>query len=174
MTTKFPISEAQVVMLARKKTSLSGTPLPSEWIEGLSRLLNETYKTECKQNGRYFDVYGQVYKEEFLLIVSYLSEQDEYLSPVTLFLSAAPDQISTEEKVKETQNNFIDIVGLFFDEIFGDEEWDNFEPTWQEVTHKNKNYYYKLSRENINATLEANRLLGPDFEDIELEEDPEQ
>lgn len=157
-------------MLARIKTSKNGKALPQDWLEGLSRLLNETYKTECTQNSRYFDVYGQVYNEELLLIVSYLSEKDEYLAPVTLFLSSDPDQIANEEKVKETQKNFIDLVGLFFDEIFSDEEWNSFESSWQEVTHKNQNYWYKITRENINATLEANRLLGEDF-DIEEEED---
>jgi hypothetical protein len=158
-------------MLARKKSSKTGTPVPTDWIEGLGRLLNESYKAECKQNGRYFDVYGQIYSEELLLVVSYLSEKDEYLAPVTLFLSADPDQISTEDRVTETQKNFIELVGLFFDEIFGDEEWNQFEPMWQEVSHKHQNYFYKLSRENINATLEANRLLGDEFEDIEFDED---
>lgn len=158
-------------MLARKKSSKSGKTLPQDWVESLSRLLNETYKSECKQNGRYFDVYGQAYPEEFLLVVSYLSEQDEYLAPVTLFLSSEPEQIGNEEKVKETQKNFIDLVGLFFDEIFADEEWNEFEASWQEVSHKNQNYFYKISRENINATIEANRLLGDDFEDVEFEED---
>lgn len=158
-------------MLARKKTSKQGKNLPQDWQESLSRLLNETYKTECKQNGRYFDVYGQIYGEELLLVVSYLSEKDEYLSPVTLFLSCEPDQMANEEKVKETQNNFIELVGLFFDEIFADSEWDEFEPTWQEVTHKHQNYFYKLSRENINLTLEADKLLGPEFEDLEEEQD---
>ena len=161
-------------MLGRKKTSKAGKPLPLEWIEGLSRLLNETYKVECKQNGRYFDVFGKAYSEELLVIVSYLSEDDEYLAPISLFLSSDPDQITNEDKVKETQRNFIDIVGLFFDEIFADQEWDQFEPMWQEVSHKNQNYFYKISRENINATLEADRLLGDDFEDIEIEEDIEQ
>lgn len=158
-------------MLARKKSSKNGKSVPQDWLEGLARLLNEAYKTECKQNGRYFDVYGQIYQEELLLVVSYLSEQDEYLAPISCFLSCGPDQIGDEKKVKETQQNFIDIVGLFFDEIFATDEWDEFEPTWQEVTHKHQTYYYKISRENINLTLEANKLLGDDFEDVEYEVD---
>lgn len=158
-------------MLARKKTSKQGKTLPTEWLESLNRLLNETYKSECKQNGRYFDVYGQVYPEELLLTVSYLSEKDEYLSPITCFLSCEPDQMATAEKVSETQANFIDLVGLFFDEIFADSEWDEFEPVWQEVSHKNQNYFYKLSRENINLTLEADKLLGEEFQDLEEDTD---
>ncbi|MGE3610507.1 MAG: hypothetical protein AB7I27_13035 [Bacteriovoracaceae bacterium] len=157
-------------MLARKVSSKAGKSIPQDWQESLSRLLNETYKSECDKNGRYFDVYGQIYSEELLLIVSYLSEKDEYLSPITCFLSCEPDQMADESKVKDTQKNFIDIIGLFFDEIFANEEWDEFEPNWQEVSYKNQNYFYKISRENINATLEANKLLGPEFEEFEEED----
>lgn len=158
-------------MLGKNKSSKNGKPLPQDWSEGVARLLNETYKDECKQNGRYFDVFGQVYPEEFLMVVSYLSEKDEYTAPITLFITCSQDQIGSEEKVKDTQKNYIDLAGLFFDEIFSNEGWDNFEPNWQEVSHRNQNYFFKISRENINATIEANRLLGPDFEDIEHDED---
>ena len=161
-------------MLARKKTSKIGKTLPQDWLEGLNRLLNETYSSECKQNGRYFDVYGQVFTEELLVVVSYLSEKDEYEAPITLFLSCDPEQMSNEEKVKETQKNYIELVGLFFDEIFADSDWNNFESNWQEVSHKNQNYFFKLTRENINATLEANKLLGEHFDEEfedEIEED---
>lgn len=161
-------------MLARKKSSKHGKTLPPDWLEGLNRLLNESYASECKQNSRYFDVYGQVYPEELLLIVSYLSEKDEYSAPISLFLSCDPDQIASEDKVKETQKNFIELAGLFFDEIFSDEDWNSFESNWQEVSHKNQNYFYKITRENINATIEANKLLGEDFEDVEFEEDDEE
>lgn len=156
-------------MFARKPSSKSGKSIPQDWLEGLARLLNETYKKECQENGRYFDVYGQVYSEELLLVVSWLSEKDEYLAPVACFLSCEPEQMNNESKVKETQENFIDVVGLFFDEIFASEEWGEFEPNWQEVNYKKENYFFKLSRENINLTLEANRLLGEDFEDEEIE-----
>lgn len=158
-------------MLARNKSSKTGKVLPLDWSESLARLLNESYSSECKQNGRYFDVYGQIYSEELLLIISYLSEKDEYIAPITLFLSSDPDQIANEEKVKETQKNFIEVAGLFFDEIFSEENWDNFEPAWQEVTHKHQNYWYKITRENINATLEANKLLGEGFDDLDDVED---
>lgn len=165
-------------MLARKKTSKHGKPLPQDWLESLARLLNETYKTECKQGGRYFDVYGQVYAEELLVVVSYLSEKDEYLTPISCFLSCEPDQMASESKVRDTQANFIEIIGLFFDEIFADNEWNQFEPHWQEVSHKHQNYFYKITRENINLTIEANRLLGTEFleelEDTEEEDELEQ
>lgn len=152
-------------MLARKASSKNGKSIPQDWLESLARLLNDTYKSECKQHKRYFDVFGQIYPEELLLVVSWLSESDEYLSPITCFLSCEPQHISDEKKVKATQQDFIDVVGLFFDEIFANDEWNEFEPNWQEVTYKHENYFFKLSRENINLTLEANKLLGPDFDE---------
>jgi hypothetical protein len=158
-------------MLARKKSSKTGKSVPQDWLEGLARLLNEAYKTECKKNGRYFDVYGQIYPEELFLVVSYLSEQDDYLAPLSLFISCEPDQIADEKKVQETQKNYVELTGLFFDEIFASEEWNEFEPQWQEVTHNHQTYFFKISRENINLTIEANRLLGEDFEDEEFEQD---
>ena len=154
-------------MFARKTNSKNGKSIPQDWSESFSRLLNETYKKECDQSKRYFDVYGQIYSEELLLIVSWLSEEDVALSPIACFLSCEKEDMNDEKKVKDTQNNYIEVVGLFFDEIFSNNEWDQFEPNWQEVSLKSHTYFFKLSRENINLTLEANRLLGPEF----LEED---
>jgi hypothetical protein len=163
-------------MLARRKSSKEGKPLPKDWQESLARLLNEAYKKECEKEARYFDVYGQIYPEELLLVVSWLSEKEQGVAPVTCFLSCEPDQMASEEKVRKTQADFIDLAGLFYDDIFSKADWDNeeisvFEPNWQEVCHKNQNYFYKLSRENINLTIEADKLLGPDFEDVEFEDD---
>lgn len=160
-------------MFARKTNSKNGTSIPQDWLESFARLLNETYKKECDQLKRYFDVYGQIYSEELLLIVSWLSEENEALSPIACFLSCEKEDMNDEKKVKETQNNYIEVVGLFFDEIFSNSEWDQFEPNWQEVSFKGHTYFFKLSRENINLTLEANRLLGPEFleeEDTELDQ----
>ncbi len=154
-------------MFARKTNSKNGTSIPQDWLESFARLLNETYKKECDQLKRYFDVYGQIYSEELLLVVSWLSEEDVALSPIACFLSCEKEDMNDEKRFKETQNNYIEVVGLFFDEIFSNNEWDQFEPNWQEVSYKSHSYFFKLSRENINLTLEANRLLGPEF----LEED---
>ena len=158
-------------MLARKASSKNGKSIPQDWIESFARLLNETYQSECKKHDRYFDVYGQIYTEELLLVVSWLSEKDLHSAPITCFLSCDPEQIQDEKKVKSTQQDYIDVVGLFFDEIFSSEDWAEFEPNWQEVKYKNETYFFKISRENINLTLEANKLLGEDFdqEDEEVE-----
>jgi hypothetical protein len=154
-------------MLGRLKSSHKGETLPTDWQESLSRLLNETYQKTCEKDKCYFDVFGQIFSEELLLIVSYLSEENEAAAPVTLFLSCEQDQIKSEKIVKETQNNYLELTGLFFDEIFGAKEWNEFEPNWQEVEHNKQKYFYKISRENINLTIEANKLLGEEFSEEE-------
>ena len=161
-------------MLARKKTSKAGKSIPHDWAEGVSRLLNETYDKQNKEHNRYFEVYGQIYPEELLMVVSWLSEKDPSVLPYACFLSCEPHHLTSEDKVKETQKNFIDLAGLFFDEILSDPEWNEFEPLWQEVNHKHETYYFKISRENVNLSLEANRLLGSEFEIEEEEEDDEE
>lgn len=162
-------------MLGRNKNSKTGKVIPLDWSEGLARLLNETYKSECKEQGRYFDVFGQIFPEELLVVTSFLSEKDEYLTPITCFLSCEADQMNSEKQVKETQESYIELTGLFFDEIFSQKEWNEFEPQWQEVTHKQQNYWYKITRENLNATIEANKLLGEDFDaDDGFEEEEEE
>ena len=75
--------------------------------------------------------------------------------------------MNDEKKVKSTQLNFIDVVGIFFDQVFASDDWSEFEPNWQEVNYKDENYFFKLSRENVNLTLEANKLLGEDFDEDE-------
>jgi hypothetical protein len=158
-------------MLARKKTSKTGKTIPYDWAEGVSLLLNETYEKQNKEQARYFEVYGQIYPEELLVVVSWLSEKDPSVLPYACFLSCEPHHLTSEEKVKETQKNLIDLAGLFFDEIFTDPEWNEFEPNWQEVSHKHETYFFKISRENINLSLEASRLLGPEFDVDEDEEE---
>ena len=164
------VFRARIFMLARKKTSdteNAGKNFPSEWIEGLNRILNKTYKTECLKEKRYFDVYGHIYEEELLLIVSYLSEKDELTTPITLFLSQDLPPVKnsspleeSEEKLKKSHDFLIDMVGLFFDDIFADPEKEFFSPHWEVLNHENLAVYYKISRENIALTLEANKLLG--------------
>jgi hypothetical protein len=86
--------------------------------------------------------------------------------------------MATADAVKTTQNNFVAIAGMFFDEIFADENWSEWEPNWQEVEWQNKKYWYKITRENVSLTLAADQLLkDAGFEEDEAaeyaEEDPD-
>ena len=157
-------------MLARKETSIEGNLLPREWTTTVADLLNGTYAQECQNRERVFDVYGQAFPEELLVIVSFIAIKNSTEAPVTCFLSADSVSLSTPQELKKTQELFIEIAGQFYDEIFANENWTDWEPNWQEVEYGGKQYHYKISRENIALTIEADRLLkaaGFDPDDTE-------
>lgn len=145
-------------MLGRKSSSLKGQPLPSEWSDTVKSLLNQTYAKECDAQVRTFDVYGQIYSEELLIIIGF-NPKEPVESATTCFLSCDASEFTSLEKLRITQAALIDVAGLFYDEIFATDEWSEWEPNWQEVEWKGKTYFYKLTRENVTLTLEANRLL---------------
>lgn len=146
-------------MFARKPTPSPGAPLPADWTESVARLLNETYATECEKRGRYFDVYGRAYPEELLVTASFAPEDRSYGPAVTCFLSCDSTEMSDPATAKKTQAAYVELLGLFYDEILAGPEWDEWEPLWQEVEHGGRTYFYKLSRENMGLTFEADRLL---------------
>ena len=157
-------------MLARKSSSLEGKLLPHEWTTKVADLMNGTYAIECQSRHRVFDVYGQAFPDELLVIVSFISTENRGEAPITCFLSSDALSLSTAQELKKTQELFIEIAGQFYDEIFSNSNWDDWEPNWQEVEYDKKKYFYKLSRENIALTVEADRILkeaGFDPEDTE-------
>ncbi|MFP5457612.1 MAG: hypothetical protein ACLGG7_02665 [Bacteriovoracia bacterium] len=156
-------------MLARKLSSQQGEVLPLEWSDTVGQLLNQTYAQECTAQARTFAVYGQIFEDELLVIIGF-NPLEATAAATTCFLSCDKADISTPEKVKATQTDFVDIAGMFFDEIFATEDWSDWEPNWQEVEWKGKTFFYKLTRENVTLTLEADRMLrqaGFDPEDTE-------
>lgn len=145
-------------MLARLNTSEKGQELPSEWKEFVEQVLNDSFLSECQKLSGKFQLFGEVFPEEFLVMASFLSENEA--APLTCFLSAEKDQIDTPKKLKKTQEDFLKLFGHLFDEAFAKGDDDTiYEPVWQDVTLKSEKYFFKLSRENIALTIEANRLL---------------
>lgn len=152
-------------MLGNNPKSKNGKDLPQDWLDNVTRIMDETYKDQCLKYKSTFDAFGQIYDEELLLVVSFIAEQDAHKLPIACFLSCEKEHIATTTKIKETQKNYLDILGLLFDEIFSNEEWSDYEPVWQDITYKTETYSYKISRENVALTLEANKLLGDDFDE---------
>jgi len=146
-------------MLQRKPSNVAGQELPAEWIESVTELLNETYREQCNARGRRFEIHGQLFSSEILVIVGLNPVNDQSESSVSCFLSCDAHDMATADAVKTTQNNFVAIAGMFFDEVFADEDWNAWEPNWQEVEWKEKKYWYKMTRENVMLTLQADRLL---------------
>lgn len=146
-------------MFQRKKTLKPGLDLPQEWTQSVSDLLNETYEKECETRRRHFDVFGQILPEEMVVAAGFSNLENPTESAISIFLSCDLEPGLETKKLKEIQATFVDLFGLFFDEIFSQPDWSEWEPMWQEVQYEGATFFHKITRENILLTLEADRLL---------------
>lgn len=143
-------------MFSRKNQETEATLVPNQWLEDVLGLLHQTYKKERGQ--RFFEAYGEIYSNELVLIVSLLPEQIGEAS-LSLYLST---DLTQKDLPLELLKSMLDLSGNFLDDYFQDDQWSEWEPNWQKTQYKKRDYFYKVTRENISLTLEAERLLKED------------
>jgi len=148
-------------MFARLEHEVTPVMFPKEWCENVKTTLLSVYGDKCIKADRTFEIFTFTYPTELLLIVSYTS-LDKMIAPVTLFLSS---NLTEKNDPKKTMENLFDAVGVFFDSYFAnqDEVWDEFIYEWQESDFSNQQMFYKVTRENIALSLEAESLLTKNF-----------
>lgn len=145
--------------LGRYKNSLveSGSSLPAEWTESFVKVLTETYFKQSEKDNRFFDVYGRIFDEEFLAIISYIHHDDQMASPISVFISH--DHLDDSKKMKEALDSLVNLAGHILDDIFSSEDWNGFSPNWVENKFNKNTFFYKITRENISLTLQAEEFL---------------
>jgi hypothetical protein len=143
-------------MLARKDQDQEGKALSEEWNTKVLGLLNSVYEAQCKQREKAFYVYGEFYPNELVVAVSLVDQNDQISIPITYLISI---DIKTNDKVEQLLGNLVDSVGIFFDTFFAESEWNDYQAKWQEADFKKLKFHYKVTRENIELTLAANKLL---------------
>jgi len=147
-----------VNMFSRKNEMEAGTALPKEWLEDCKGLLESVYKNQCDKQNHYFEVCGEIYKDELVFITSILDKDTVNAIPITMTLS-----ISINEKTdnKAILNSMVDASGMVLDTIFNSEtDEDIYSINWSEMKFKKHELYYKITRENVLLTIEANKLLN--------------
>lgn len=148
-------------MLSRKEQTLRANFFPKKWTAEVKNLLEGLYKPQCDVRDLYIEVYAFTYPNEILLAVSLLDKLNEATIPVTYMASA---DLAEKENPEETLNLLVDSIGFFFENYFALDENEDFDDTiysadWEESKVKNKQFHYKISRENIGLTLMADALL---------------
>jgi hypothetical protein len=144
-------------MFARLSHEESPVIFPKEWSENVKKTLLGIYGENCIKEDRTFEIFTFTYPTELLLIVSYTS-LDKMISPITLFLSC---NLEDKNDPKKSMNNLFDAVGVFFDSYFANNEeiWDEFIYEWQDADFGKQEIFYKVTRENIALSLEAESIL---------------
>jgi hypothetical protein len=134
-----------------------GQALPQEWTESFVKVLTETYFAQSEKDNRFFDVYALSFEKEFVVIISYIHHNDHLASPISVFISH--DQQSDSTKMKKILENLVNLGGHIFDDIFSVEQWSDFNPNWTENDFNGNKFFYKVTRENIGLSLQAEEIL---------------
>jgi hypothetical protein len=148
-------------MFSRLNHETQAVLFPKDWSEGLKQILLNIYGEHCIKFEKTFDVYGFSYPSEVLLIISYVG-LDKFETPVTLFVSTDLDAKTDSAKIMDTM---FDSAGVFFDSYFAQEEdseeiWDEYVLDWEESEFGKEKIFYKVTRENVGLSMQADLLLG--------------
>ncbi len=153
-------------MFSRLEHDISAVLFPKDWAESLKQILLNIYGDKCLKDDKTFEVYGFSYPNEVVLIVSYTG-LDKFIAPVTLFVSADLVKETETDKIMDTM---FDSAGVFFDTYFAtfdkntenSEEviWEDYVLDWEETDFSNQKLFYKITRENIGLSMQADLLLG--------------
>lgn len=153
-------------MFSRLDHETQAVLFPKDWADGLKQILLNIYGEQCIKDDKTFEVYGFSYPNEVLLIISYAG-LDKFVAPVTLFLSSDLDSKTKSDKIMDTM---FDSAGVFFDSYFAtvgedaEEIWDDYVLDWQDAEFGSDKIFYKVTRENVGLSMQADLLLGPDFD----------
>lgn len=149
-------------MLSRKEQTLRANFFPQKWTAEVKNLLEGLYKAQCDVRDLYIEVYALTYPDELLLSVSLLDKENEATIPVTYMASA---DLAEKENPEDTLNLLVDSIGFFFENFFALDEnseqdfEDLYSADWEKSKVKNKEFFYKITRENVGLTLMADALL---------------
>ncbi|MBG59666.1 MAG: hypothetical protein CME67_04065 [Halobacteriovoraceae bacterium] len=141
-----------------------GKSLPPEWTEEFVKVLTETYLDKSEKDNRFFDVYGQIFDKEFVVVISYIHHSDQLAAPISIFLSHDTSEEMKSKDLSKALKELIDLSGHILDDIFSQEDWSEFCPNWTENKFRDHTFFYKITRENVSLSLQAEEILkGEDF-----------
>jgi len=146
------------ILLSRKEQIKPGALLPAKWGEKVESVLFGVYKEQCDHQKKAFQVHGLTYPNELFLAVGLVNPEKLEMAPITYVISMDLDEKNQEpEKYLDT---LIDSMGIFFDSYFADADWNDYVSNWTEAKYKELNFHYKVSRENIALSIQAEALLN--------------
>lgn len=143
--------------LARKDQNEKEIMLPDSWSQAVRETLQETYEEDCHKKQMVFDVIGATFPDELVIGLTLLNPKQLMSAPFTLMLSADLNEGNAAKKMLKT---LIDQSSHFFDVFFSSEDpEDLYQARWTEAENSPIPFFYKVSRENLRLTLEANKFL---------------
>lgn len=133
--------------------------IPSSILESIKNLVLGSFQKEFIKKGYDLEVFGELYDDEIVLIFSLENTNENSSKTLSLFISQDLDK---DYKIEKKIDHLVSSSSEFFEIITTKSEEeivDLYSPRWQESDLKKENFHYKISRENIKLTIEANKLL---------------
>ena len=148
-------------MLSRKQQVSEGIEIPEHWTQNTKTALSVRFAGNPNIKNKEFSVYGKVYPDEILLIGSLVSNEDTHQGCSTVFVSSDIKEIpdAGSKAYRGLLNSLIDAMGYIFDDFLAQTGHQNYDIQWFQETIGKQEFFYRMSRENIALTLEADRLL---------------
>ena len=144
-------------MLSRKEQERLGIILPDKWRQKVESVLYNVYQKNCDADKKEFQVYAITYPNELLLTAGYFNPERLDEAPVTYMISM---DLNEQEDPNQYLDTLIDSIGLFFDGYFADADWNDYQAHWEEGEYKKLKFHYKVSRENMALSIQAEQLLN--------------
>ena len=139
-------------MLSRHNEEMDGVDLPVEWLNELTLAVTATYGNTLQSKGYEIKTFGELFKGEVCVAFSLSGSS----GCITLMLSI---DLDPKKEPKELLDKAINHSSEFFDLIINSEGEDIFQPNWVKSELKGSDFFFKITREDISLTLEANKLL---------------
>ena len=144
-------------MFSRIKNT-SPSLLPEELINAINSIINDSFGEQFSNKNLMLSSYGEMYENEIVLILSLIGHLND--TSISLFMS---DEIDEKTNLKDKIDQLVNSSSEFFEKfIHGTDEeiLDMYTSDWQKADFPAADFYYKISRENIQLTIQANKLLG--------------
>ncbi|MBF0297190.1 MAG: hypothetical protein HQK51_00600 [Oligoflexia bacterium] len=156
------------ISFSRKDHLTKGEQISPKYKKEIIDLLNYNYKVLLDQHKikKKIDIYSQVYDSELLLIISLLDDDEKSLSSITCFTSI---DLKEKKEYEKYLYRVLDFVGLILESILDKlitnqdlekESIIDYCENWLEEEFHDLKIFYKISRENVALTLQANKLLS--------------
>lgn len=146
-------------MYSRDLTNEKHVLIPGKDLSRFKKAVEEAYTEYFIQRSLDFELHGFLYPKEFVLNICIFSPKDLNITPTSLFCSVDLKDESPSEKII---NTIVDYIGIFLDEFFQVDSWEDYFQRWESEDFKGQKLHYRITRENVILSLKAEELLNQD------------
>lgn len=144
-------------MYSRDLTKEKSIKIPGDDLLNLKNIIEETYQANFIQRNLDFEIYGFIYPQEFVFSICIFNPKDLNATPTSFFCSV---DLTDEKPSEKILNSLADYTGVFLDDFFAQDDWEDYFQKWETEKFKDLDIHYKITRENILLSMKAEELLN--------------